>query len=66
MSCTANQSSPAESILRCNLGTMFVSLELSKRKWLLTLLSPGSDKMSKYSVAGGDVSGATPAHCAAG
>jgi len=33
---------------------MFVSFELSKRKWLLTLLSPGSDKMSKYTVVGGD------------
>ena len=54
MSCTANQSSPIQIISRCDLGTMFVSFELSKRKWLLTLLSPGSDKMSKYTVAGGD------------
>ena len=54
MSCTANQSSPIQTISRCNLGTMFMSFELSERKWLLTLLSPGSDKMSKYTVVGGD------------
>jgi transposase len=54
MSCTANQSGPIQIISPCELRTMFVSFELSKRKWLLTLLSPGSDKMSKYTVAGGD------------
>jgi transposase len=54
MSCSANQSRPIQTISRCDLGTVFVSFELSKRKWLLTLLSPGSDKMSKYTVVGGD------------
>jgi transposase len=54
MSCSANQSSPIQTIPRCDLGTVFVSFELSKRKWLLTLLSPGSDRMSKYTVVGGD------------
>jgi transposase len=53
MSCTANQSGPIQTA-QCDVGTTFVSLELSKRKWLLTLLSPGSDKMSKYTVVGGD------------
>ena len=37
------------------LGTkLFVSLELSRSTWLVTSLSPGSDKMSKHTVAGGD------------
>jgi hypothetical protein len=34
--------------------TLFVSLELSRSKWLVTSLSPGNDKMSKHAVAGGD------------
>jgi transposase len=35
-------------------ASMFVSLELSRSRWLVTILAPGSDKMSKYSVPGGD------------
>jgi transposase len=31
-----------------------VSLELSRSSWLVTSLSPNSDKMSKYSIAAGD------------
>jgi len=31
-----------------------VSLELSKSKWLATVLLPGGDKMSKHTVLGGD------------
>ncbi len=33
---------------------IFVSLELSRSRWLVTSLSPGSEKMSKHSVTGGD------------
>jgi transposase len=33
---------------------IFVSLELSRSKWLITALLPCSDKMSKYSVSCGD------------
>ncbi len=33
---------------------IFVSLELSRSRWLVTSLSPGSQKMSKHSVPGGD------------
>jgi transposase len=41
-----------------DLGAIFVSLELSRSKWLITSLSPcGSEKMSKHMVAGGDVAG---------
>jgi transposase len=35
-------------------ATMYASLELSQATWLVTSLSPGSEKMSKYSVPGGD------------
>src|SRR6187549_1020686 len=43
---------------RADLGAIFVSLELSRRAWLITSLSPGGgEKMSKHSVPGSDVSG---------
>ena len=35
--------------------TLFVSLELSRARWLVTSLSPGSDKISRHSVAGGNI-----------
>ena len=38
-------------------ATVFVSLELSRSRWLMTSLSPGSEKMSKHWVAGGDGDG---------
>ena len=34
--------------------TLFVSLELSRSTWLLTVLQPGTARMSKYSSPGGD------------
>ncbi|WP_307147946.1 IS110 family transposase [Rhizobium tibeticum] len=38
--------------------TIFVSLELSQSKWLITSLSPGGgEKMSKHAVGAGDVAG---------
>ncbi|MBB3454382.1 hypothetical protein FHT86_002681 [Rhizobium sp. BK313] len=37
------------------LGAIFVSLELSKSTWLVTALSPGSEKMSRHTVTGGDM-----------
>jgi transposase len=40
-----------------DLGAIFVSLELSKSTWLVTALSPGSEKMSRHSVTGGDIAG---------
>jgi transposase len=36
-------------------GIVAVSLELSRSKWLVTSLLPGSEKMSKHMVAAGDV-----------
>jgi transposase len=39
-------------------GAIFVSMELSRSKWLITSLSPGGgEKMSKHTVAGGDLAG---------
>ena len=49
---------PAPAAIRTDLGAIFVSLELSRRTWLITSLSPGAgEKMSKHSVAASDVSG---------
>ena len=35
-------------------ATLYASLELSQATWLVTSLSPGGEKMSKYSTPGGD------------
>jgi transposase len=35
-------------------ATLYASLELSQATWLVTSLSPGSEKMSKHSTPGGD------------
>jgi hypothetical protein len=40
---------PAQAAIRTELGANFVSLELSRRAWLVTPLSPGGgEKMSKH------------------
>ncbi|MCL2716842.1 MAG: IS110 family transposase, partial [Alphaproteobacteria bacterium] len=42
--------------IHVDLAAIFVSLELSKSKWLITSLSPGGcDRMLTNSVNGGDV-----------
>ena len=49
---------PAQAAIRTDLGAIFVSLELSRRTWLITSLSPGGgEKMSKHSVQAGDIAG---------
>src|SRR6267378_3857885 len=49
---------PAQAAIRTDLGAIFVSLELSRRAWLVTSLSPGGgEKMSKHSVQAGDIAG---------
>jgi transposase len=35
-------------------NTLFASLELSKLRWLVTVSAPGSDKLSRHQVPGGD------------
>ena len=49
---------PAPAAIRTDLGAIFVSMELSRRTWLITSLSPGAgEKMSKHAVVAGDVAG---------
>jgi transposase len=36
-------------------ATVYVAFELSKAKWQLGVLTPGSEKMSRYRIAGGDL-----------
>lgn len=52
MSCTAHPSRPPNA--RPAPAPIFASLELSRSRWLVTVIAPDSDKMSKYSVQGGD------------
>lgn len=40
-------------------ATVFVAFELSKSKWKLGVIVPGSRKMSRYTVAGGDLTALT-------
>ena len=41
-----------------DLGAIFISMELSQSKWLITSLSPGSgQKLSKFTVTNGDIAG---------
>src|SRR5215831_730480 len=49
---------PVQAAIRTDLGAIFVSLELSRRTWLITSLSPGAgEKMSQHSVQGSDIAG---------
>jgi transposase len=44
--------------IRVDLGAIFVSMELSRSKWLITSLAPGGgEKMSKHTITGGDLPG---------
>ena len=36
-------------------ATVYVAFELSKAKWKLGVMMPGSAKMSRYTIAGGDL-----------
>ncbi len=38
-------------------GTIFVAIELSQRSWLVTLHSPGRDRISRHKLEGGDHAG---------
>ncbi|MBB4233438.1 IS110 family transposase [Rhizobium mongolense] len=41
-----------------NLNAIFVSVELSKKTWLITSISPGAgEKLSRHSLPGGDIAG---------
>jgi transposase len=44
--------------IRAQFGAIFVSLELSRKTWLITSLSPGKgEKMSKHGVTAGNIAG---------
>jgi transposase len=45
---------PKQTATLINNASLYVSLELSRSKWLATSLSPTSEKMSKHFVPGGD------------
>ena len=38
-------------------GTIFITIELSQKSWLVTLHSPDQDKLSRHQLAGGDHAG---------
>jgi transposase len=46
--------SSTEAAVRDQANTLFVSLELSKARWLLTVSVPGTEKISRHFVSGGD------------
>lgn len=57
MSVSADRSETSAPI-QTALGAIFVSLELSRSKWLVTSILPGGgEKMSKFVLSGGDVTG---------
>ena len=43
-----------QTVVRVNDTKLFASLELSKSRWLVTVSAPGSEKLSKHVVIGGD------------
>ncbi|BAV66905.1 transposase (plasmid) [Sphingobium cloacae] len=52
------QADPREqTAIRTDRAAIFVSLELSRSTWLITSLAPGSEKLSKHVVRGGDTAG---------
>ena len=51
---TVNPICDAQSSVSGEAATLFISLELSRARWLVTSLSPGSSKISRHFVVGGD------------
>jgi transposase len=49
--------SSARTPIAGDIGTIFVSVELSQKVWLVTLHSPDKDRMSHYKVEAGDSAG---------
>ncbi|MGC1888021.1 MAG: hypothetical protein WA709_18310, partial [Stellaceae bacterium] len=45
---------PEDTCIRGDCATLFVSLELSRSTWVATSLAPGSKKMSKHTLVGGN------------
>lgn len=51
---TANFDGHSQSFVSAEAATLFVSLELSRARWLVTSLSPSTSKISRHSVVGGN------------
>jgi len=51
------QASNVRTPIAGHIGTIFVALELSQRKWLVTMHSPDRDRISRHPLAGGDHAG---------
>ena len=45
---------PIQAAAQLQANTLFASLELSKASWLVTVSAPGSDKLARHQVPGGD------------
>ena len=45
---------PIQAAAQLQANTLFASIELSKARWLVTVSAPGSDKLSRHQVPGGD------------
>ena len=54
MSSASNPRERTEIVIRPDRATVFVSLELSRSRWLITSMAAPRDKMSKHSVDAGD------------
>ena len=39
----------------CEYATVYVAFELSKSKWQIAVRTPGSEKLSRYRIDGGDL-----------
>src|SRR5215475_15693291 len=48
------QTSNVGTLINGNSGTIFLTLELSRRTWLVTLHSPDRDRISRHKLDGGD------------
>ena len=51
------QASTVDTLTAAHIGTIFVSIELSQKTWLVTLHSPDRDRMSRHKLEGGDHAG---------
>ena len=51
------QASTVDTLTAGHSGTIFVSIELSQKTWLVTLHSPDRDRISRHRLEGGDHAG---------
>jgi transposase len=51
---TGHPATTAQAAGRADDAELFASLELSESRWLVTVSAPGSEKLSKHAVGGGD------------